>query len=414
MAEHVLPYPEPRPQLRTEPARHTAHDDKYVSVFQSGIPDVDLTFRDPILSQSADHFKVGIDELTVSLGSLSMLEYNALYPGVLLRIRLRGRDGAVDEAHDWEMFDGVAPLEADIWRRSFTFEVNRPYVTMQEVIARFNIIIRAVTNFANEFGFVNNGVDYYNNAYQFASGSGLQIFQIELTPNGSLRFMGSRVFWANFVIEVPEMKYRYIIFGNDRQYVSLHPITGAEHDPYTIVNVQLQAGGNADLRQTNTFVPNTDGFQEQEIRDANQERIDVHWTADANLLNTLDRRVTIELSCSLPIKNSPMIDHDKEHPDFALARFMFHRAYTLQTDRWAQDLQLHTHDMGAKMLQGPRDRVVFHHLKPQQKIHTLRMRIWARVKTFNELTRKWGMKTIVCPMRASDYWHARLHFVTKL
>ena len=70
--------------------------------------------------------------------------------------------------------------------------------------------------------------------------------------------------------------------------------------------------------------------------------------------------------------------------------------------------------MGAKMLQGPRDRVVFHHLKPQQKIHTLRMRIWARVKTFNELTRKWGMKTIVCPMRASAYWHARLHFVTKL
>ena len=130
-------------------------------------------------------------------------------------------------------------------------------------------------------------------------------------------------------------------------------------------------------------------------------------------MNTLDRRVTIELSCSLPIKNSPMVDHGKEAPDFALARFMFHRAYTLQTDHRAKYIKILTHDLGAKMLQGPRDRVVFHHLRPQQKIQTLRMRLWARVRSYDVATRTWGMKTIICPMSPQDFWHTRLHFLHK-
>ena len=35
----------------------------------------------------------------------------------------------------------------------------------------------------------------------------------------------------------------------------------------------------------------------------------------------LDRRVALEVGCSLPIKNSPMFDHGNEAPDFVLGRF---------------------------------------------------------------------------------------------
>ena len=41
------------------------------------------------------------------------------------------------------------------------------------------------------------------------------------------------------------------------------------------------------------------------------------------------------------------------------------------------------------------------------------MRLWARVKTYDEVTNTWGMKTIICPIEKSDYWHARLHFRPK-
>ena len=116
MAQAIRPYAEPRQQLRTEAPRQRPHDDKYVSVFQSGDASVDLTFRDPILSQSADHYAVGVDELTVSLGSLSMLEYSATSPSVLLRVKLRGVDGQHDGANvdgfrRWEMPDGPVGYE---------------------------------------------------------------------------------------------------------------------------------------------------------------------------------------------------------------------------------------------------------------------------------------------------------------
>ena len=36
------------------------------------------------------------------------------------------------------------------------------------------------------------------------------------------------------------------------------------------------------------------------------------------LLSSLDRRVSIELGASLPMLNSPMVDHNQETPDFVL------------------------------------------------------------------------------------------------
>ena len=105
-----------------------------------------------------------------------------------------------------------------------------------------------------------------------------------------------------------------------------------------------------------------------------------------------------------------MVDHGKESPDFALARYLFHRRYSLETGDGADLMRIATHDLGAKTLQGPRDRVSYHHLRPQQKIQTLRLRLWARVRTYDANTNVWGMKTIICPIQNSDYWHCRLHF----
>ena len=141
MAHAIQPYSEPRQQLRTEAPRQRPHDDKYVSIFQSGEASADLTFRDPILGESADHFSVGVDELTVSLGNLSMLEYNATNPSVLLRVQLRGVDG-VNHAN-WYMPDGpVGALEQ--WRDAFQFKVDRSYTNLNEVLSRFTEISLAV------------------------------------------------------------------------------------------------------------------------------------------------------------------------------------------------------------------------------------------------------------------------------
>ena len=417
MAQAIRPYAEPRQQLRTEAPRQRPHDDKYVSVFQSGDASVDLTFRDPILSQSADHYAVGVDELTVSLGSLSMLEYSATSPSVLLRVKLRGVDGQHDGANvdgfrRWEMPDGPVGYEEQ-WRRGFQFTVEKAYTNLSQILKRLDEICTAVNNYINDVGLVNPDPlvagPYFTAGYQFQANAGVHHFQVMLNANGSIEFRGTRAFWANFVIEVPEAKYQQIFFGTAKQYVSLHPSTGAINaNPYT------ELAGL--LLQTNAFAPVVDangiGFIQSVVYNRLHE-LEHAYAGGASVMNTLDRRVTIEVSCSLPIKNSPMVDHGKEAPDFALARFLYHRRYTLDTSDAARTLRIQTHDLGAKTLQGPRDRVVFHHLKPQQKIQTLRMRLWARVKTYDEVTNTWGMKTIICPIEKSDYWHARLHFRPK-
>ena len=408
MAHNIQAYPQPREQLRTEAPRQRPHNDKFVTVFQSGIAHVDLTFRDPVLTESADHFSVGVDELTVSLGSLSMLEYNATRPDVLLRVR--GVDGATDllnadGTRDWLMVDGED--DAEQWRNAFEFKADRPYTNLQEIMSRMNEIATTVTNYIHDYGLVIGlaGIGpHYTAAYVLQPLiGGVEHLKITLTENGNISFKGSRAFWANFVIEVPERRYQQIFFGTDRQYVSLHPITGALNvNPYTIV------AGAAQL-QTNAFNPVLTAAQEATITAPINDQSH-KYEGDSNIMNTIDRRVTIEVSCSLPVKNSPMVDHGKESPDYALARYLFHRKYSLETGAAADLMRIATHDLGTKMLQGPRDRVTYHHLRPQQKIQTLRMRLWARVRTYNATTNVWGMKTIICPIKNSDFWYCRLHF----
>ena len=133
----------------------------------------------------------------------------------------------------------------------------------------------------------------------------------------------------------------------------------------------------------------------------------------ASIFSTLERRVAIECGCSLPIKNSPMIDHQKETPDFVLARWI-----------WRSDSRIESNDMGGSRryasvmpacieYQGPQDRITYHELQAQAKIQTLRIRLFARVRAFDAASEIWTMRVIQLPTNSTDWWHARIHFVSK-
>ena len=63
--------------------------------------------------------------------------------------------------------------------------------------------------------------------------------------------------------------------------------------------------------------------------------------------------------------------------------------------------------------QGAQDRITYHELQAQAKIQTLRLKLFARLRTFDELTEKWGMRVIELPTNPSDWWHTRLHFMSR-
>ena len=411
MAEPIQPYHRPHEQLRTEPPRQKEHSDKYASAFVSGENMVDMSFRNPLLAKSSDHFKIGIDELTVNLSSLSMLEYGQ--NDVLFRIIRRGYGvaaGGVIETHDtiegFYLPDGPA-ADLQKWRRAAEFRVDRTYNTMLEIMDRCNQIATNVGDFIRTEGTRNTaegGTVGNKWTTPIAPGTTEEHFRISLNANGQLRFSGNSPFWSNFVVQVPLEKYRIILLGDrNKQFISLHHRTGAEIAvPYVWDNA-LHEYDSVDL---GAFNPAESSVQ-----------VRAHeFAADGNLLSTLDRRVTLEIGCSLPLKNSPMIDHGVEAPDFVLGRYMFHQPYSISNNGALVGVaqpEITMQGLGARTLQGARDRVVYHHLQAQQKIQIVRLRLWARVRSYSETTKKWGMKTIICPVQDIDYWHIRMHFIEK-
>ena len=414
MAHNVLPSHRPHDQLRTEAPSQKKHTDKYVSAYVSSDNYVDMSFSNPVLQESADHYSVGIDELTVNLAQYARIQSGT---NVLFRIR---RLGWFNDKPDGTYVQPIDDLDEELaihnglgsaaLASALEFKITRQYNTLSEIMERIAEICSALVTYIGDNGLTNPDAAAYdpNDANTFrrwnvvvpqADAEHNDALRIQLTAGGNIKFVGTKMFWSNFVIEIPESRYRYLLLGDSsKRYISVNPITGAEAPQYTNrAVIPFDGWGDVDAAVratwgTHALAPRT-------------------FTGAMNLCNSLDRRVALEVGCSLPIKNSPMIDHGQEAPDFVLGRFPLQQTQT--GDYYGAELMLHIPPLGATALQGPRDRICYHHLGPQQKIQMLRLRLWARVRTYNADQNKWDMKTIQMPAQGSDFWHIRLHFRRK-
>ena len=443
MAHQILPQHRPHEQLRTEAPKQKPHSDKYVSAYVSSESFVEMSFSNPVLSESADHFKVGIDELSVNLSHLSMLEHDT--SDVLFRIRRLGYFGSVINGGTTAQVAGMrdivwnnAPIHAgtvDVTnnyglptaelKNAVEFKIDRRFNTLSEILERAKEITQALDTYIRDGGLINPDPNNYDAAYEGtyakwnvpinlneAQDAAEKFIDVDLTCGGLLKFTGNKVFWSNFVIEIPNPKYRYLLTGDiNIHFISVNPITGGIHDAYgDLLGMvgMVPTHFYPVLPFANWLATNKAGWIDYTV----ELDIQLRFTGAMNVANSLDRRVALEVGCSLPIKNSPMVDHGQEAPDFVLGR------YRLDVSKYATcniaegKISVNV-NIGAQQLQGPFHRIVYHHLGPQQKIQLLRLRLWARVRTYDAVAQKWGMKTIQFPTEASDYWHVRLHFKPK-
>ena len=144
----MQPSHRPHEQLRTEAPAQRPHTDKYVSAFVGGKNNADLNFVNPLLQQSADHFKVGIDELTVNLSALSMLEYGE--NEVLFQI-LRRLEGALGDTFPDDLLlpDGP-PGNVEQWRNMSTFRVDRVFSNMLDIRSKLSEVAGGVNEFIRQ------------------------------------------------------------------------------------------------------------------------------------------------------------------------------------------------------------------------------------------------------------------------
>ena len=134
---------------------------------------------------------------------------------------------------------------------------------------------------------------------------------------------------------------------------------------------------------------------------------------NGNLWSTLDRRIAVEIGCSLPIVNNPMVDHNKEHPDFTIGRWMFNPRARASASASGRNAAMEVNAPSIIEYQNSTDRVAYHNLMPQDKVHTLRLRLYCRVRTYDASKDEYSMETKVIPTGKTDWWHCRIHFVSK-
>ena len=134
-----------------------------------------------------------------------------------------------------------------------------------------------------------------------------------------------------------------------------------------------------------------------------------------NIWASLDRRVSISMGCSLPVNNSPMIDHNKEHPDFTIGRWLLDPSGRVDKGESSTSVDLRNSCAAPSVmqLQGPRDRIIYHTLRPQTRVQTLRLKLFLRTRTYDEVEDSFGMTTSIIPTAKTDWWHCRLHFISK-
>ena len=403
MAHNIRPHHRPHEQLRTEAPKQRKHTDKYVSAFVSSKSTVDMSFSNPLLQESADHYSVGIDDLTLNLSHLSLLEFET--GDVLFQIKPIGYMGDIDQpqsrlksagdhAVGGEFVDDVllSPEET----RALSFAIDRPYSSIADILHRAQQIARTVKHLrlTNPDNYDIADPDSYKswNRDTTVQDDLEPEVSIDMTAGGLLRFKGNQNFWVNFLIHIPNPKYQILLLGKEQEYIAIDAQAGTEYAPY-------DADGYV-VRQTR--------LGDDVWGSANDTKR--AFVGGACIPKTLDRRVAIEVGCSLPVKNSPMLDHGVESPDFVIGRYFYTPEFSAYAPRESAAISLNVHDLGPQQVQGPKDRVCYHHLGPQQKIQALRLRLWARVRTYNADTRTWGMKTIQMPVEGSDFWHVKLHF----
>jgi hypothetical protein len=391
----------------------------------------------PFLSRPTDHYLVGVDNLTISLSALGLLEDTQTEPDpkdiimqVIKKAKTGGNGPSVNRARD----DFLVTVQDNL---KFRTSRGTTILSLNEFMIQLDGFGTQVSEHI-EAGLAEGTDDYIWAYIKGQNGVGVHTKHLGfyLTPDGRLAVIGSKLFWSQFIIWFPNKKYQKIV-GIDKEFLSLSS-KGLEYENRSVTDVNaanyvttkpiitrnvddtlwtLQDGvagvDSIAYMSTNWAVLPNDGsakWLEQTMT----------WIAGNCLLSSLDRRVSIELGASLPMLNSPMVDHNEETPDFVLGRWMFPRtaesiitggsqAHGLQT----QTSMTQKDHMGVITLQGAKDRVLYHTLRPQAKLQTVRLRLFARVRTYDEVNNLWKMKTMAVPTSATDWWHTRLHFVSK-
>lgn len=423
-------------------------ESKYVTCFADSRPDVDITFRDVLLSRPTDHFLVGVDNLSMTNTSFGLLEPLQIGTETEVFLRIVHRpphstapqtsNDPLDEA-DLETalthggaFDLTSVRVPNATATGYRFEVStgETILTMQQLMHRLNEVAGDVSEYMN----TSNFTGLFG---QWTGGGNEQQLRFRIGSDGRLHIDATRSFWACFAIEVPTKHYQFALYGapgsdpatdftRSRRFLTKSPNTGVAS--FAMMQVLLEKKPNTSQQNLdhNQVVatgqtPKIFIVREQDAAAAAAYMIHsgpaatdrLEFVTKASIVSSMERRIALEVGCSLPIQNSPMVDHQKENSDFVLGRWIWRTDPRIESSYEGQDRRIGSVMPACTEYQGAQDRVCYHELRPQAKIQTLRIKIFARVRAFDPVLESYSMRILDLPTSQTDWWHLRLHFISK-
>ena len=292
-------------------------DSRFVSVFADNTPDVDITFMIPFLQRPTDHYMVGVDNLTISLSALGLLEDTLTEPApkdIILQVIAKRKvvlgntfgpslarpkgDFLITENDD---------MKFRTFRGSTILSLNEFMIQLDgfgsDVSAKIEKGLTAgVSATTYIFGYATgtNTVDGIVGGQNISKHLGFY-----LTPDGRLAIVGSKLFWANFIIWFPNKKYRRVV-GIETEFLSLTAKDGQTYGNGSSAHAALRGeviernGADTEwtLKDGVAGVDDIVTLSTWDIGDENWQGQSHVWVAGNCLLSSLDRRISIELGAS--------------------------------------------------------------------------------------------------------------------
>ena len=442
-------------------------ESKYVSCFADSRPDVDITFRDVLLRRPTDHYLVGIDNFSMTNTSLSMIEPQSGHYDALIRVVRNPNDSvkqrlanvpATAEILDLALQAGnEATLPNLLYISDNDYDLSikstETILSMQQLMHRLGDLAADVNEYMNT-GRAGAANTFEFGGYTPQAGEDTEHLKFSVATDGRITVRGTRAFWSCFSIEVPAVRNQFGFYGNSnltdqvvpytrlRRYMSVHPDYGTLSYDKILVNrfakpipernvdettVQLEARklvvrqyNSRTLAGTNPLgavvlstVVSALNFNRHPEAGGVQAHLIHEVKLGASVFSSLERRIALEVGCSLPIKNSPMVDHQKETPDFVIGRWIWRTDPRIESNEYGGSRRYQSNMPACTEYQGSQDRITYHELMAQSKIQTLRIKLFARLRTFDEVKEQWGMRVIELTTSDTDWWHARIHFMSK-
>ena len=398
--------PEKKPQ---------AADSRYVTVLTDSTNYSDITFRDAakgLLPRSSKNYEVGIDNFTLKLSSFSLLDpvqsvpianavadYGNAKKAVVFEFLAVNNPGAQQNFPTDFYIDQAEGPQRQL------YQVRTDETTLYHTTAE---LLQAIVNACGAVS------DTYSPPYDAMTPQHRKV-EVMINSAGIITIEAPNYFWHWYMIHIPNKQYQHLFLGDlfdptkDQRLIIVRADTGVRV-PVAAPAVVFAANDTlATITQQTVY--NVADYTQQNLANIPPNAYARKAFKFRGSLFGFDRRIAIEIGSSLPLTQSALIEDNNESSDFILGRFMYQTSLRHSMNNTsAEGMTMNTMNNNVVEFMNGTRRVMYHRLQPQDKIATMRIRLFARVRTYDEANNDYQLTNIRLPTVFGDWWHIRLHF----